>query len=213
MNRKTTIGIIGTGTVGGALAQRLADAGYAVRLGVRAGKDVSRLLERCGKDAAAVAVRDVADGAEVVFLCVPASVAVAAAREVSDLTRKIIVDCTNPVSWQEGPVLSPPLEGSVAAALAEALPEARVVKGFNTFGAEIHRDPEVAGSPAEVYLAGDHGMALERVGDVAVRIGFAPITVGPLRNAALLESLAALWIYLATVGGQGREFIFRIARR
>lgn len=213
MSSKTTIGIIGTGRVGAALAERLAGAGYAVRLGVRRGKDVSRLLERCGEDASSVPVRDVADGAEVVFLCVPATAAVDTAREVSDLTRKILVDCTNPVSREDGPTLSPPPEGSVAAALAAALPRARVVKGFNTFGAEIHRDPEVGGSPAEVFLAGDDGTALERVGEVAIRIGFAPISVGPLHNAALLEALAALWIYLATVGGQGREFIFRLARR
>jgi hypothetical protein len=209
----TTIAIIGAGHVGAALAQTLSRAGYAVRLGVRPGADVAALLQRCGGKATAGTVREAAAAAEVIFLCVPAQVAVAVARDAGDLRRKVLVDCSNPVAWQDGPVLAPPPEGSVAAALAAAIPEARVVKGFNTFGADVHRDPGIGGAPAEVYLAGDDGIALERVGEVASRAGFAPVAVGPLRNAAHLEALALLWIQLATAGGQGRQFIFRLARR
>jgi 8-hydroxy-5-deazaflavin:NADPH oxidoreductase len=209
----TTIGIIGAGSVGSALAQTLTRAGYRVQLGVRPGADVAALLQRCGGRAAAGTVREAFAAAEVTFLCVPADAAVAVARDGGDLRRKVIVDCTNPVRWDNGPVLAPPPEGSVAAALAAAVPEARVVKGFNTFGAEVHRDPNLGGAPAEVLLAGDDGIALERVGEVASRAGFAPIAAGPLRNAALLEALAVLWIQLATAGGQGRDFAFRIARR
>jgi 8-hydroxy-5-deazaflavin:NADPH oxidoreductase len=209
----TTIGIIGAGSVGSALAQTLTRAGYRVQLGVRPGADAGALLQRCGGKAAAGTVREAFAAAEVTFLCVPAAAAVAVARDGGDLRRKVIVDCTNPVRWDNGPVLAPPPEGSVAAALAAAVPEARVVKGFNTFGAEVHRDPSMGGAPAEVLLAGDDGIALERVGEVAARAGFAPIVAGPLRNAALLEALAVLWIQLATAGGQGRDFAFRIARR
>jgi hypothetical protein len=209
----TTIAIIGAGNVGAALAERLTASGYSVRLGVKPGTDVAALLGRCHGRAVAVPVAAAAERCEVVFLCVPAGAAVAAARAAGDLARRILVDCTNPVAWHDGPVLAPPPEGSVAAALAAALPEARVVKGFNTFGAEIHRDPALSGGPAEVYLAGDDGMALERAGEVALRAGFAPIVVGGLRNAALLEALAALWIHLAMVGGQGRQFAFGLARR
>jgi hypothetical protein len=209
----TTIAIIGAGRVGAALAETLARAAYAVRLGVRPGADVAALLQRCGGRVTAGTVREAAAAAEVVFLCVPAQVAVEVARDAGDLRRKVLVDCSNPVAWENGPVLAPPPEGSVAAALAAAIPEARLVKGFNTFGAEVHRNPAIAGAPAEVYLAGDDGIALERVGEVASRAGFAPIVVGPLRNAAHLEALAVLWIQLATAGGQGRDFIFRLARR
>jgi len=209
----TTIAIIGAGSVGAALAERLTAAGFAVRVGVRPGRDAAAIERRCGGRAAVVPVDEAADGCEVVFLCVPAAAAVAAARAAGSLARKVLVDCTNPVVWDGGPRLAPPPEGSVAAALAAALPEARVVKGFNAFGAEIHRDPLVGGAPAEVLLAGDDGIALERVGEVALRAGFSPIAAGPLRNAALLEALAVLWIQLATAGGQGREFAFALARR
>lgn len=40
-------------------------------------------------------------------------------------------------------------------------------------------------------------------------MGFDPVDVGPLRNAAHLESPAILWIHLATVGTCGRELAFQ----
>ena len=208
-----TIAIIGTGNVGGNLGVNLARHGYRVLFGVRPGADAGAVVQRCGGSASAVAVATAAARADVIFLAVPAGAAVAAVRDAGDLARKIVVDCTNPVEWQDGPVLAPPPEGSVAAAVAKAAPGARVVKGFNTFGAEIHLDPDIGGAPAEVLLAGDDGGAIEAVGAIATRCGFAPIYAGPLRNAALLEAFAVVWIHLATKGGQGREFAFRIARR
>ena len=107
---------------------------------------------------------------------------------------------------------SPP-EGSVAAAIARAVPDAHVVKGFNTFGAEFHKDPGRAGVPADVFLAGDDAGAKKRVIDLATVAGFHAVDAGPLRNAAVLENLAMLWIHLATVGGHGRDFTFVMRSR
>ena len=39
-------------------------------------------------------------------------------------------------------------------------------------------------------------------------MGFTPRDAGPLRNAAVLENLAVLWIHLATQSGMGRQFYF-----
>jgi hypothetical protein len=105
-------------------------------------------------------------------------------------------------------VLSSPPEGSIAAAVAAAVPTLRVVKGFNAFGAEIHQNPTTRAGPAIVPLAGDDATAKGAVARIAELAGFAPIDVGPLRNAPLLESLAVLWIHIATKGGRGREWAF-----
>jgi NADPH-dependent F420 reductase len=209
----TTIAIIGTGNVGAALAVRLARAGYAVRLGVRGEKDVSALLERAGANASVDTLAGAVAAADVVILAVPGKVAVEAATALGSLAGKVIVDTTNPVAWDAGPVLAPPAEGSNAAALAAALPEARVVKAFNTFGAEFHVEPALPGGPVDVQLASDDAEAKRTVAAIAERSGFTPIDVGPLRNAALLESLAVLWIHLATVGGRGRDAAFKWVSR
>ena len=52
-------------------------------------------------------------------------------------------------------------------AISKAAPGARVVKGFNTFGAEFHGNPGLAGAPAHTFLAGDDAVAKKIVADVA----------------------------------------------
>ncbi len=125
----------------------------------------------------------------------PDSAAVDVAHSLAaELAGKVVVDCNNPLVWKEGPVWTPPAQGSLSAAIAEAAPGARVVKGFNTFGAEFHADPGLAGAPVQVFLAGDDASAKQLVSAVATASGFAPVDAGPLRNAAVLENLAILWI-------------------
>lgn len=213
MSASTRVAIIGAGNVGGGLGICLSQSGPAVKFGVKPGSDVKALLAQC-KDASATAPEEAAAWAEVVFMAVPANVAVDLARSLAGSLRgKVVVDCNNPLTWQEGPVWAPPPEGSLAAAIAKAAPGARVVKGFNTFGAEFHKEPGRAGVAAQVFLAADDAEAKKLVSEIAKRAGFDPVDAGPLRNASVLENLAMLWIHLATVGGRGRDFTFVMASR
>lgn len=207
------VAIIGVGNVGGNLAVRLSQSGVAVRLGVREGGDREALLERCAAGTEATSPEAAAAWAEVIVFALPAAALVPVARSLGDLTGKILVDAGNPLRWDAGPVWAPPPAGSLAAALADACPGARVVKGFNTFGAEFHLDPTLAGGAIDVQLAGDDAAAKARVAEIAGQAGFTPVDAGPLRNAALLENLAVLWIHLALVGGHGREIGFKLLRR
>jgi 8-hydroxy-5-deazaflavin:NADPH oxidoreductase len=213
MGASTRVAIIGAGNVGGGLGVRLSNSGLPVKFGVRPGTDVKALLASC-KDATATAPEEAAAWGELVFLAVPGAVALEVARSLAGaLAGKVVVDCNNPLVWKDGPVWTPPPEGSLAAAIAKAAPGARVVKGFNTFGAEFHKDPSRAGVPADVFLAGDDAGAKKLVMDLAKQAGFRPVDAGPLRNAAVLENVAMLWIHLATVGGQGRDFTFVMQRK
>ena len=209
----TPITIIGTGGVGAALGRRLAGAGFPVCFGVRGNKDVSALLAACGDGASAAAPAEAAAAGDIVFLAVPAKAALDATRSLGDLAGKILVDCNNPLSWSDGPVWDPPPEGSLAAAIAAAAPSARVVKAFNTFGAEFHADPAVGEHRIDVPMAADDADAKATVASVAKAAGFVPVDAGPLRNAAVIENVAILWIHLAMVGGQGRNFAFKMLRR
>jgi predicted dinucleotide-binding enzyme len=142
---------------------------------------------------------------------VPGSVAVEVARSLAALLDgKVVVDCNNAITWKEGPVWNPPPEGSLTAAIAKAVPGARVLKAFNGFGAEHHGDPALTGAPANVFLAGDDADAKKTLSSIASGAGFAPVDAGPLRNAAVLENVAILWIHLALVGGQGRGFVLQM---
>jgi 8-hydroxy-5-deazaflavin:NADPH oxidoreductase len=208
MTTERKIAIIGAGNVGGSLGATFARAGLAVTFGVR--KDIPEALAKA-PGAKTASPNAAAAAAEIVFLAVPGSAAVQVARDLAkDLEGKVLVDCNNPLTWKDGPVWAPPHEGSLAAAIAAAAPGARVVKGFNTFGAEIHANPRKTGTPADVFYAGDDPDAKSVFAEVATRAGFHPIDAGPLRNAAVLENVAMLWIHLAMVGGQGRDFAFKV---
>ncbi len=212
MQSQPTIAILGAGNVGGNLGVRLAASGFSVKFGVRAGSDVKDLLSRAGARAELLSPQAAAAAADIVFIATPSAVAVQVAQD-AELAGKIIVDCTNPLTWNDGPVWSPPPAGSVAAAIAQAIPTARVIKGFNTFGAEIHLDPSLGGTVADVFLAGDDAEAKKAVAAVAEAAGFTPVDSGPLRNAAVLENLAILWIHLALREGHGRSWAFKKVNR
>jgi hypothetical protein len=186
------IAIIGKGNVGGNLGARLEKSGFSVTYGT--------------KENAAEAAKQ----GDVVFLAVPGSVAVEVARSLAkQLEGKVVVDCNNAVTWKEGPVWNPPPEGSLTAAIAKAAPGARVLKAFNGFGAEHHADPNLTGAPASVFMAGDDADAKKTLSEIATKAGFAPVDAGPLRNAAVLENVAILWIHMAMVGGHGRNWVLQ----
>jgi hypothetical protein len=206
------IAIIGTGSVGRALAERLVESGHSVRFGTRSPEEAGNRLSGSLSGVPRVVPPSAVAPAGIVLLAVPGGAAVESARGLGPLGGKILVDCTNPLRWDGGPVWSPPVEGSVAQALAAAFPEALVVKGFNHFGAEIQRNPALVSGPAEAFFAGDGPEAKARVMEVADRMGFRARDAGPLRNAALLENLAVLWIHAATQGGAGRDVAFRLDR-
>jgi hypothetical protein len=206
----TRIAVIGSGNVGGNLGARLSTSGFEVKFGVREIDDgVHQLLRRCASNASAGSPGEAASFGDVVFLAVPGNVAVDVAKGLAkQLEGKVVVDCNNPLTWKDGPVWSPPPEGSLAQAIAKAAPGARVIKGFNTFGAEFHADPSHAGAPAQVFFAGDDAAAKKTFADVVTKGGWRPVDAGPLRNAPVLENVAMLWIHLALAAGHGRDWVF-----
>src|SRR5688572_2851489 len=135
------VAIIGLGNVGAALAKNMSRRGIKVLLAGRRPEAAQALAAEL--KARAVALSE-AGAADVIFLAVPAAAAAGAISEAGGLGGRIVVDCTNPLSFSDGPVHAPPAEGSLTAQLAARFPAARLVKAFNTFGAELHERPEIA---------------------------------------------------------------------
>lgn len=205
-----TVAVIGPGKVGGDLGSQLARSGVQVIFGVRGGKDLAKLA---GPNVAFASPPEAAAKADAIVLALPANVVVEVARGLGDLGGKILIDANNCLKMDHGPVWNPPPEGSLAQALAAAVPSARVVKAFNTFGHEYHGDPRTAAGPVTVPIAGDDAEAKADVAELARTGGFAPVDCGPLRNAGLLENVAILWIHLAIAGGHGREIAWQLVGR
>jgi len=202
------IGILGAGNIGGNLGRRWAQGGHEVRFGVRAPNEITALLAECGPTASAGDMRSAAAFGDVVVIALPWAAVADVLAQLGDLRGKIVVDATNALTWQDGPVHA--VDGSGAEIVAKLLPGARVVKAFNTLGAEHILHPVVGGLPADVFLCTDDADARATVAKLASEIGFRPLDLGPLRNARVAEHVAIAWIHLAMKAGLGRDIAFKV---
>lgn len=182
------ISILGDGNVGSALARGLEKAGHDVLT--------------CGHDAERE--QQLAEAGDVIILAVPfGAVAEVASTIASRVNGKTVVDVTNAVTPDMK--LAVGFTTSGAEELQKKLPEAHVVKAFNTDFASTMDSGEAKGEQVAAFVASDDDRAKEIVLEIAEDIGFDPIDAGPLENARLLEPLAMLNIQLGYKLGLGED--------
>ncbi len=208
------IGILGAGNVGAALARVWAAKGHQVMFGVSDPKSerVSKALAELGGKARAGTNAEAAAFGEVVALAVPWPAAEEAIRSSGNLTGKVLIDCTNPLSadFKSLAIGHSISAGEMVAGWAHG---ARVVKAFNSIGAVNYGNADFAGQRADGFYCGDDAAAKSAVKGLVTDAGLNPVDVGPLRNARLLEPLAMLWIDLAVFQGWGPNHAFKLLRR
>jgi NADPH-dependent F420 reductase len=210
------IAVIGAGSVGGTLGRRWAALGHEVAFGVRRPEQGAAAVKGGDTLPARAHVTRVADAAyeaDVVVLATPWSAVKDALAELAgELDGMPLIDTTNPLGRDFALDTGP--GGESAAERIQALaPRARVVKAFNTTGANNMADPAYGGAPTAMFVAGDDPVAKTIAVQLATALGFETLDAGPLKRARELEHLASLWIYLAYGGGLGREIAFRLVRR
>jgi NADPH-dependent F420 reductase len=189
------IAIIGAGNVGRALATSFTGSGHSVVITSRDPAEAGAVAAATGARTAGSNV-DAAREADVVILAVPFDSAEAVAAEIRDVvTGKPVVDVSNRMSiGPNGPVID---QGpSNAERLAGWLPEANVVKAFNTVFASNQAHPVVEGIQLDGFVAADDATARASVLELVASIGLRPIDAGPLSRAQQLEQLAFLNIAL-----------------
>jgi 8-hydroxy-5-deazaflavin:NADPH oxidoreductase len=123
------------------------------------------------------------------------------------LDGKIVIESSN---WNipEGFKFEP-VTRSISEQLAEQLPNARIIKAFNTMGMEVLElfPQEIRPHKVSCFVSGDDEQARTTVISLAEEIGFVGVDCGLLRNARLLESTADLLRYLAITNGRWTEVI------
>jgi predicted dinucleotide-binding enzyme len=188
------IAIIGKGNVGSALEAGLARNGHDVRA---VGRDPE-------------AVRTAGQFADTIILAVPFSeIGNAVGALGGSASGKVVIDATNALTGaMELAVDSTTTSG--AEELQKELPDAKIVKAFNTTFATAMATGQINGEPLAGLVAADDADAKSQVLSLVQQLGFDPIDAGPLANARLLEPLALLNIKLGFVQGYGPNSGFRL---
>lgn len=110
---------------------------------------------------------------------------------------RVVVDVTNPLNFETFDELVVPADSSAAAEIADKLPNARVVKAFNTSFAGTLSMGNIGDLTTTVLIAGDDSAAKNAVADIVSDAGLRAIDVGSLKRARELEALGFLQITLA----------------
>ena len=201
------IAIIGTGNVGSALGSGWAKQGHNVIFGSRRpfDKRTEALLSETPGGQIALPT-EAAGNASIVVLATPFGKTLEIVRGLGNLTDKILLDATNPISES-------PTAESGACAIATAAPTAKVVKVFNTTGANNMRIPVYGNQPIDMFLCGDDPEARNIASTLAKELGFRAVDCGDMDAAPMLEHLAKLWVRLAHQLGHGPDVAFKLMAR
>ncbi len=179
----TTIGLIGAGHIGGALARGAVAAGYSVVVSNSRGPHtLVDLVAELGDSARAGTAQEAAADGDVVVVTIPLH----AYREVpvEQLAGKVVVDTNNYYPQRDGHIATLDDDTTTSSELlADHLRTARVVKAFNHIAAaDLTTQGVDAGAPGRraLAVAGDDDAARARVARLIDRLGFDVVDAGPL---------------------------------
>ena len=205
-----TVAVLGTGRVGGALGPRFASLGYDVVYGSRTPNDdrVKALVAKTGGGASAASQSEAASRADIVVLAIPWKAADAVLAEVGTLDGKLVIDATNALGVNAEGRMEMVVDTSAGEVLQERLPNAHIVKAFNTIGYHIMADPKKAGGTVTVPIVGNDADAKARVMGMVRDLGFHTIDLGPIVHARHLEGMAVLYMVPLMSGRSDEAFEF-----
>lgn len=183
------ISIIGTGNMAKGIATRALAGGHTVELHTRDAEKGSALASELGDNAKAVEVGSALG--DIVILATPYEAVSEIASHYDGFAGKTVVDITNPVDFNTFQLI--PTAGTAGAEeIAKGLPDAHVVKAFNTIFAGTLASGQAGGRPLDVFIAGDDADAKAPVAQLVRDGGMRPVDTGALSNARHLEGIALI---------------------
>jgi len=176
-----SVGIVGAGRLGQAMARTALRAGRRVVIANSRGPEsLASVLSELGDGVSAGTVEE-ASAVDIVVIAVPWDRVLEAVQGI-DWNGKIVIDATN--DWA-----ADDLNGRTSSEiLADLVAGACVVKAANTLGAEVlGADPQEAGGRRVLFVSGDDADAKADVVALFQDAGFATIDLGDLATGAMQQ--------------------------
>lgn len=186
----TTVGIIGAGHIGSALAEGLVGRGYDVVISnSREPETLEGLVARLGANARAATPAEAAEAADWAIVTVPLKAI--ADIPAAPLAGKVVLD-TNNYYWERDGRIDAleAKETTTTQMVQDHLADARVVKAFNHIpAAAILTDGAPAGTPGRraLAIASDHADAATLATAVYDEFGFDTVDIGSVAESWRVE--------------------------
>jgi predicted dinucleotide-binding enzyme len=194
------IGILGSGIVGRVLASAFLNEGHAVMLGTRnISKDEVIKWQNENKSGSLGSFQETARFGEVIVLAVSGLAVEDAIRLAGHehFFEKIVIDATNPIAAvpPENGVLKffTTLEDSLMERIQKILPDARLVKAFNSAGNAYMYKPKFPGGTPTMFICGNNDEAKKIVTEILTSFGWETEDMGKAEAARAIEPLCILW--------------------
>jgi predicted dinucleotide-binding enzyme len=205
---QSRVGVLGSGEVGRRLAAGFRSRGHDVMIGSR-DPNKPALREWLSGDGAGVAGGTFAQAAahgELLVLAVLGDAAEAAIADAGpeNFSGKVVVDAMNPLDFSAGfpPKLAISGEDSLGERVQRALPDAKVVKAFNTIGNPYFVDPVFSEGQPTMLIAGNDDDAKRTVCDALIDFGWPdPIDIGSIEGSRELEAICIVWVKIGGARG------------
>jgi predicted dinucleotide-binding enzyme len=195
----TTIGLIGSGNIGGTVARLAVAAGYDVVLSNSRGPEtLAELVAELGPRARAATAADAAAAGDIVVVTIPLK----SYRDVpvEPLAGKVVIDTNNYYPQRDGHIAELDDESTTTSELLQAhLPTSHVVKVFNNiwFGAlAALARPAGAADRTALAIAGDDADAKAQVTAFLDTIGYDAVDAGPLSEGWRYQRDTAAYVSL-----------------
>lgn len=195
----TTIGLIGSGNIGGTVARLAVAAGYDVVLSNSRGPEtLGELVAELGPRARAATAADAAAAGDIVVVTIPLK----SYRDVpvEPLAGKVVIDTNNYYPQRDGHIAELDDESTTTSELLQAhLPSSHVVKVFNNiwFGAlAALARPAGAADRTALAIAGDDADAKAQVTAFLDAIGYDAVDAGPLSEGWRYQRDTAAYVSL-----------------
>ncbi|MFC7204818.1 NADPH-dependent F420 reductase [Haloferax namakaokahaiae] len=192
------IGILGSGDVGRALGRGFARHGWDVMLGTRSPDALEQWADETTGTVSVGTFDEAASHGDIVVLAVlgEAAEAVVDMAGPENFEGKLVLDATNPLEFSEGEAhLLYGGTDSLGERIQARIPDASVVKCFNTVTNSQMIDPEFDAETPPMLICGDDPWAKERTEEMLVELGWpGAMDVGDIKSARYLEAIVPLWV-------------------